>query len=317
MIVVKDVHKRYKTKHGMGPWVLTGVSFVIPKNVNVGLIGANGAGKSTLLRIIAGVDEPTRGTVERHCRVSWPMGLAGGLQPLMTGRQNAKFACRIHGQEDDVAERLAAIQEFAEIGAAFDEPISTYSSGMKARLKFAISVAFDFEVYISDELTAVGDRAFKQKAKQTFADLVDRAGLIMVSHQEGVLQEFCQAGILLADGGAQWYDDISEAMKVYEASQDASCYKPMHIARHDLSQLLEQGRAGNPALVTHRTGKRLIDEAKERGVRLLSERQLNKQGLALPSNAMPLLRKHTRAGGEKVVDLFDLSEFNTAPEKQE
>ena len=324
MIVVKDVHKRYKTRHGMGPWVLRGVSFVIPKNVNVGLIGANGAGKSTLLRIIGGVDQPTRGTVERHCRVSWPMGLAGGLHRLMTGRQNAKFACRIHGHEGDVGARIAAIQDFAEIGTAFDEPIATYSSGMKARLKFAISVAFDFDVYISDELTAVGDRAFKQKAKQTFADLVDRAGLIMVSHQDGVLQEFCQAGVLLENGGAQWYDDINEAMKIYEASQDASGYKPMargwrssNTVSPDLFQLLEQGKAGNPALVDHRTGKRLIGEARERGVELLSARQLSKQGLELPSDAMPLLRKHTRVGSGKIVDFYDLSELNMAPEKKE
>lgn len=219
MIIVEDLHKRYQTDHGPGKWVLQGVSFVIPPKTNVGLVGGNGAGKSTLLRIIGGVDRPSRGRVERQCRVSWPMGFAGGLQGSLTGRQNAKFICRIQGHEDDIPERLAFIQEFAEIGDAFDEPTKTYSSGMGARLKFAISLAFDFDVYISDELTAVGDAAFKKKAKEAFQSMVNRAGLIMVSHAEGTLKEFCQAGIWLNDGQAQWYDDINDALKVYRDSQ--------------------------------------------------------------------------------------------------
>ena len=107
MIIVEDVHKRYQTDHGPGKWVLQGVTFTIPPKLNVGLIGANGAGKSTLLRIIGGVDQPTRGRVERHSRVSWPMGFGGGLQGSLTGRQNAKFVCRIHGHEAHIPERLA------------------------------------------------------------------------------------------------------------------------------------------------------------------------------------------------------------------
>lgn len=218
MIRVNDVHKRYSTDHGAGPWVLKGVSFTIPPKVSVGLIGRNGAGKSTLLRLIGGVDHPTRGSVERRCRVSWPMGFGGGLQGSLTGRQNAKFVCRIHGHESDIPERLAQIEAFAEIGSFFNEPVKTYSSGMRSRLQFALSLAFDFDVYISDEVTATGDAAFRKKAADAFKGLADRAGLIMVSHSEGTLKQFCTAGIWLHQGQAYWFDRIDDGIKAYQGS---------------------------------------------------------------------------------------------------
>ena len=221
MIIVDDVYKRYQTDHGMGKWVLQGVSFTIPPKTNVGLLGRNGAGKSTLLRIIGGVDNPTRGRVERRCRVSWPMGFGGGLQGSLTGRQNAKFVCRIHGHEHDIPERLEAIQAFAEIGEAFDEPVKTYSSGMRSRLQFALSLAFDFDVYISDEVTSTGDAAFRNKAAAAFKNLADRAGLIMVSHGEATLKQFCTAGIWLHEGQAHWFDNIDDAIKAYRQSLQA------------------------------------------------------------------------------------------------
>lgn len=221
MIIVNDVHKRYLTDHGPGPWVLQGVTFTIPPKVNVGLIGRNGAGKTTLLRIIGGVDQPTRGQIQRLSRVSWPMGFGGGLQGSLTGRQNAKFVCRIHGHIDDMAERLAQIQAFAEIGSFFDEPIKTYSSGMKSRLQFALSLAFDFDVYISDEITSTGDAAFRDKAAAAFKGLAKRAGLIMVSHSEGTLKQFCSAGIWLSNGQAHWFDHIDDAIKAYKESISA------------------------------------------------------------------------------------------------
>lgn len=221
MILVEDVHKRYQTDHGPGPWILHGVNFRIPPKVNVGLVGRNGAGKSTLLRIIGGVDYPTRGRVERRCRVSWPMGFGGGLQGSLTGRQNAKFVCRIHGHNEDMAERLEQIQAFADIGSSFDEPVKTYSSGMKSRLQFALSLAFDFDVYISDEVTSTGDAAFRAKAAAAFKNLTNRAGLIMVSHSEGTLKQFCSAGIWLHQGQAHWFDRIDDAIKAYRHSISA------------------------------------------------------------------------------------------------
>ena len=218
MILVQDVHKRYQTDHGPGRWVLKGVNVTIPRNLSVGLIGANGTGKSTLLRIIGGVDQPNKGRVERQCRVSWPMGFGGGLQGSLTGRQNAKFVCRIHGHEADIPDRLAYIQDFAEIGEAFDQPVKTYSSGMKSRLQFALSLAFDFDVYISDEITSTGDTAFKKKAAAAFKNLSDHASIIMVSHGESTLREFCAAGIWIHDGEAHWFEQIDDALKAYKSS---------------------------------------------------------------------------------------------------
>lgn len=221
MIEVRDVHKRYQTDHGPGPWVLRGITLNIPPKTNVGLIGRNGAGKTTLLRLIGGVDQPTRGAVRRHSNVSWPMGFGGGLQGTLTGRQNAKFICRIYGQEADMAERLDRIQAFAEIGAYFDEPVKTYSSGMKSRLQFALSLAFEFDVYISDEVTSTGDAAFQAKAAQAFKDLVGKSSLIMTSHSTSTLRQFCTTGIWLHEGQAHWFDHIDEAVKAYEESISA------------------------------------------------------------------------------------------------
>lgn len=217
MIIVEDVHKRYTTKRGVGDWVLRGINLVIPKGRSVGLVGANGAGKSTLLRIIGGADYPTRGRVRRYCRVSWPMA-NGGLEGTLTGRQNAKFVCRIHGFQNELPERIERIEEFAELGKAFDEPIQTYSSGMRSRLQFALSLAFDFDVYISDEVTAAGDAAFRKKAQQAFQNLAHKASIIMVAHNDATLKAFCESGILLKKGKATWFNKLDDALLAYKES---------------------------------------------------------------------------------------------------
>ncbi|AJQ97335.1 ABC transporter ATP-binding protein [Gynuella sunshinyii] len=218
MIIVNNVHKRYQTDQGPGDWILKGVTFTIPPKLNVGLVGSNGAGKSTLLRLVGGIDEPNNGSIERLCRVSWPMGYGGGLQGSLTGRQNAKFVCRIHGHESDIPDRIAFVEDFAEIGKAFDQPVKTYSSGMRSRLQFALSMAFDFDVYISDEVTAAGDASFKQKAADAFKRVADHASIIMVSHGEGTLKQFCTAGIWLHQGKAFWFDSIDDALYAYKNS---------------------------------------------------------------------------------------------------
>jgi capsular polysaccharide transport system ATP-binding protein len=215
MIIVEDVHKRYSSEHGSGKWILNGINITIPSKLSVALIGRNGAGKSTLLRIIGGIDFPTRGRVVRRCQVSWPMG-GGGLEGTLTGRQNAKFVCRIHGHQDELADRLAYIQDFAELGASFDEPVQTYSSGMRSRLQFAMSLAFNFDVYISDEVTSAGDAKFRKKAAEAFRNMADNASVIMVSHDEGTLKQFCQSAIWINNGQAHWFDDLKDGLKAYK-----------------------------------------------------------------------------------------------------
>lgn len=219
MIEIQNLYKRYHNHHG-SDWVLRDINLTIPKGISVGLVGRNGAGKSTLLRLIAGMDIPERGSIYRGCRVSWPIGLSGGFQGSMTGRQNVKFVARVHGGRKNVEEVIERVQDFAEIGDAFDEPIKTYSSGMRSRLNFGLSLAFDFDVYLSDEATSVGDRAFKAKASKAFKDKVGQASLIMVSHGEGMLKQLCQAGVYLRNGEATWYDDVKDAIAVYHAETD-------------------------------------------------------------------------------------------------
>ncbi len=214
MIRVKGVYKRYHNHHG-SDWVLRDINVDIPSGVSVGLIGRNGAGKSTLLRMIGGMDTPDRGEITSDCRISWPIGLGGGFQGTMTGRQNVKFVARVFGGEHLTQHIIARVQEFAEIGRAFDEPVNTYSSGMRARLAFGLSLAFDFDVYLSDEATSVGDRIFKKKAADAFKEKVGTASLIMVSHDEAILKQMCQAGVWLKGGEALWFDDINEALKAY------------------------------------------------------------------------------------------------------
>ena len=171
MITVDDVHKRYWKRGGEPHWVLRGVSVTFPSDRNVAVIGRNGAGKSTLLRLIAGTDMPTRGAIRVESRVSWPIGLTRGLQQNLTGRQNARFICRIHGFEEELENRIEFVHSFSELGDSFDEPVRTYSSGMRGRLNFALSLAFDFDTYLVDEVMGAGDARFKAKAQKAMKQL--------------------------------------------------------------------------------------------------------------------------------------------------
>lgn len=218
MIFVQNVSKRYKSHHG-AHWVLKDVSIVFPPRVSVGLIGQNGAGKSTLLNLIAGQDSPDRGEIVRKSRVSWPIGLSGSFQPSMTGRENVKFVARVHCDESEVRSIVDFVLEFSELGDAFDDPVRTYSSGMNSRLAFGLSLAIEFDVYLSDEATAVGDARFQAKASAAFKERVDRASLIIVSHEEGILRDLCQAGVWVHGGKAVWFDDVAEALSAYRENK--------------------------------------------------------------------------------------------------
>lgn len=217
MIDVKGLYKRYHGPFG-GDWVLKDVNFSIPRGISVGLVGRNGAGKSTLLRLLGGMDTPDKGQIRQNCKVSWPIGLGGGFQGSMTGRQNVKFVARIHGGDARIQQIIDFVQDFAEIGKAFDQPVKTYSSGMRSRLAFGLSLAFDFDVYLSDEATSVGDASFKAKATKAFRDRIGSASLIMVSHSTGILKDLCQAGIWLHQGQAIWYDKLDDAINDYHNS---------------------------------------------------------------------------------------------------
>ena len=213
MIRLEDVSKSYHT--GVGRKVLMDhVNFTFPRGRSVALIGRNGAGKSTLLRMIGGSVVPDTGVIRREARVSWPLGFGGAFQAALTGAQNARFVARIYGFDTD--DMVARVAEFSELGAFMYMPVRTYSSGMKARLSFAVSMAVHFDIYLIDEITAVGDTAFKRKCAETFRSKMGAADVIMVSHGANNLRQYCDAGIVLENGRLTYYDDIEDALAVHE-----------------------------------------------------------------------------------------------------
>jgi len=188
----------------------------IPENVNIGILGRNGAGKSTLLRMLGGIDFPNSGRIWSNKRFSWPMGLAGGFQGSMTGRQNVKFVCRIFGKNDDEINRaIDFVKDFSELGKYFDMPIKTYSSGMKSRLSFGLSLAFDFDYLLIDETLSVGDKHFQEKSKKALKEKLESCNFLLVSHSMPTLKEMCDAGIVVNNGSIQYFDNINDAIEKY------------------------------------------------------------------------------------------------------
>jgi capsular polysaccharide transport system ATP-binding protein len=215
MIELHNVTKYYKTGNEK-KYILKDVSTVIPSGVNVGILGRNGAGKSTLLRMLGGIDFPNSGIISSPNSFSWPMGLAGGFQGSMSGRQNVKFVCRIYGKSDyEIEQAIESVREFAEIGDYFDMPIKTYSSGMKSRLSFGLSLVFDFDYLIIDETLSVGDKNFQEKSKKALRKKIENCNVLLVSHSMPVLKELCDVGIVVHQGEMHYCDDIEDAIATY------------------------------------------------------------------------------------------------------
>ena len=216
MITFDNVTKYYPTPKGKH-YILKDVSLELPGDKNIGVFGANGSGKSTLMRLLAGTDFPNKGRIKVKGNVSWPLGLSG-YQGSMTGRENAEFICRIYGKSRaEITEKLAYIKEFSEIGDFFEMPLKSYSSGMRSKFSFAVSMAFDFDYYLIDELTAVGDKRFKQKCRETFDAKKDVANFLFVSHNINELKRQCDIGIYIKDGKIHVHDSIDDAIAAYNA----------------------------------------------------------------------------------------------------
>jgi capsular polysaccharide transport system ATP-binding protein len=216
MISLENISKYYPTWRGRH-YVFRDISLTIPSGKNVGLFGPNGAGKSTLLRIIGGIDYPTKGKVRSTASLSWPMGLGSGWQGSMTGRENSRFVCRLYGlNEHQVREVGAFVQSFSELDHYFDMPVRTYSSGMRSRLSFAISMAFEFDYYLIDELTAVGDKRFKDKSSAALEERKGRSNYLMVSHNVRKLAKDVDMALFISDGEVLLVEDPQEALWLYE-----------------------------------------------------------------------------------------------------
>jgi capsular polysaccharide transport system ATP-binding protein len=215
MIRLHGIHKSYKTHFGERE-VLAGVDCTFHRGEKVGILGRNGAGKTTLLRLIAGVEHPNRGHVERGMSVSWPLGFAGAMHYSITGADNARFIARIYGKP--LAETVEYVESFAELGEYYRMPVRTYSSGMMMRLGFALSLAVEFDCYLVDEVIAVGDTRFGERCRQALAERRERSTLLLVSHIPETVRAFCTSAALLSDGRLTRYEDLDEAIAAYRAA---------------------------------------------------------------------------------------------------
>jgi capsular polysaccharide transport system ATP-binding protein len=214
MIRIENLTKSYKTPSGRH-YVFKDVNVEIPSDKSVGLIGRNGAGKSTLLSIIGGIDRPDRGRVVTNKRISWPVGLANGFQSSMTGRDNVKFVARLYANKQELAEKVRFVADFCDLGHFFDMPIRSYSTGMRGRLGFGLSMAFDFDYYLIDEITAVGDAVFKKKSAALMEAKREVSQFIFVSHGLEEVRRVCDVALLVGGGTVTYYADVDEAIEVY------------------------------------------------------------------------------------------------------
>jgi len=212
MMVFEDLSKGFWVR---GEWysVLDNLNLVLPTGKSLALLGRNGAGKSTLLKIISGTMQPTTGRVIAQGSVSWPVGFSGSFHRDLTGAQNTKFLARVYGVDTETLTDF--VDDFAELGKHFHMPMSTYSSGMYSRLAFGISMGISFDIYLVDEVTAVGDTRFREKSAAVFAERMKQSSAVLVSHNPADIRKFCDAAILLHQGKLSYFDDVEAALAAH------------------------------------------------------------------------------------------------------
>jgi capsular polysaccharide transport system ATP-binding protein len=214
MITATGICKDYRSEIGHSYHrVLSEVSFAVAPGEKVAVLGRNGAGKSTLIRLLAGIELPTAGTIDRTMSVSWPVGLNGGVGGSMTGNDNIRFICRLYNKPEALMREF--VDDFSELGKFLAEPVRTYSSGMRARLNFALSIAIDFDCYLIDEIIAVGDHRFQKRShEELFEKRADRS-LILASHVPQIVQQYCSRAFVLHRGRGKMFDDLQLAFDIY------------------------------------------------------------------------------------------------------
>jgi capsular polysaccharide transport system ATP-binding protein len=215
VIRLEHVTKAYPMRHGPRN-VLTNIDLIVRRGEKLGILGRNGAGKSTLIRLMSGAELPTSGRIEREMSISWPLAFSGGFQGSLTGLDNLRFICRVYNAP--ITPAIEFVRDFAELGQYLHEPVRTYSSGMRARLAFAISMAVEFDCFLIDEIVAVGDVRFHEKChRELFGKRKDRA-MIIVSHNAAYVREHCDRAAVLVEGHLHMFEDPSQAFHHYEAS---------------------------------------------------------------------------------------------------
>lgn len=212
MIVLENVSKIFYSRHVKNV-VFQDLNAVFPSRTSVALLGRNGAGKSTLLQVISGALIPNSGRVLSDGNISFPIGLANSMHPHMSGAQNTKFIARIYGADTDALKNF--VEDFAELGEKFYLPVKTYSSGMRARLLFGINMGLKFDTYLVDEVSAVGDAAFREKSEFLFKERMKHSGAVFISHSMALVRRMCTAGAVLEKGRITYYDDLEEAIRAH------------------------------------------------------------------------------------------------------
>lgn len=215
MVRLENLSKIYFSE-GQSKLVADQINMVFPPKVSVALLGRNGAGKSTLLQIIAGTMNPTSGQVVSDGTISWPVGYAGSFHGDLTGAQNVRFVARVYGVDTTTLSDFVA--DFAELGPHFHLPFRTYSSGMKSRLAFGLSMGIHFDTYLVDEVTAVGDARFRRKSEMYFRDRMARSGAIFVTHSMRTVRRLCDHAVVLEKGHLTWFDDVDTAIEYHETN---------------------------------------------------------------------------------------------------
>jgi capsular polysaccharide transport system ATP-binding protein len=214
MIEAIDVSKEYKIE-GRVHRVLSGISFIVERGEKLAVLGRNGAGKSTLLRLLGGVELPTSGRIEQTMSLSWPLGLQGGFQGSLTGNDNLRFVARIYNKPFEYIR--AYVDDFAELGKFLSEPLRTYSTGMRARFAFALSLAIDFDCYLIDEIIAAGDQRFQRRShEELFEKRADRA-MILSSHIGEIVRSYCSRALVLHRGRGKVFADLDLALDIYDS----------------------------------------------------------------------------------------------------
>ncbi len=215
MILLDDVSKFYALKGQGKRWILRNTTAVIRPGDRLGILGRNGAGKSTLMRLLGGVEFPNTGRVERRMSVSWPLAHGIGVHAALTGADNARFVARIYDRDED--ELVEAVNDFAELGAYMDMPVQSYSSGMMSRLLLGLSLAMDFDCYLIDEATSVGDQRFIDRTQDALENRLRDRAVVMVSHHAIHIRSFCRTAAILHNGALTFFEDLDEAIATYEA----------------------------------------------------------------------------------------------------
>ena len=193
--------------------MLKNLNLTLERGQKLGILGRNGAGKSTLVRLMSGAEPPSSGKIIRDMSISWPLAFSGGFQGSLTGIDNLKFICRVYGA--DYQKVRDYVEDFAELGKYMYEPLKSYSSGMRARLAFGVSMAIDFDCYLIDEVMAVGDSKFIKKCQIELLEKRKDSSMIFVSHSYQMVKRYCDSASVLDRGQLYQFDAIGLAYRYY------------------------------------------------------------------------------------------------------